>query len=74
MSTTCSTPICRHCAHFCNDPKVLEQAMPGIASLSSAYGSVRSDDGLCARHDRYLSAQSGCSEFSLVVPHGVTSW
>jgi hypothetical protein len=34
-----------------------------MTSLSSGYGSVRSDDGVCLRHDRYLSARSCCADF-----------
>jgi hypothetical protein len=55
---------CGSCAHFRNDPAYLEAAMPGLSSLSSAYGSVRADDGICLRHDRYLSARASCADFS----------
>ena len=54
---------CRHCVHFVNDPEKLEAAMPGIIIMSSAYGSVRAEDGLCRRHDRYVRASFGCDEF-----------
>ena len=54
---------CGHCAFFNNDPHYLEAQIPGLRSLSSATGSVRSDDGLCARHGRYLSARAGCGSF-----------
>jgi len=55
--------VCAQCMHFRNDPAALEAAFPGLASLSSARGSVRADDGLCARHERYLSARASCAEF-----------
>jgi len=55
---------CRFCTHFCSDPAYLEAVFPGLTSLSSAYASVRAEDGLCRRHDRYLSARSGCENFS----------
>jgi hypothetical protein len=55
---------CRSCRHFRNDAAYLEAAFAGLTSLSSAFGSVRSDDGICLRHDRYLSARSSCSDFS----------
>ena len=55
---------CRECRHFRNDAKYLETAFMGLTSLSSAYGSVRSDDGICVRHDRYLSARSYCGDFT----------
>ena len=47
-----------------NDAKFLEAAFGGLTSLSSGFGSVRADDGICLRHDRYLSARSFCTEFS----------
>lgn len=55
---------CRDCAQFRNDPAFLEAAFAGLGSLSSAYGSVRDEDGLCLRHDRYLSARCGCADFA----------
>jgi hypothetical protein len=60
---------CRNCRHFHNDPKYLETAFKGLTSLSSGYASVRSDDGICVRHDRYLSARSSCPDFSLPAAH-----
>jgi hypothetical protein len=55
---------CLACVHFRNDAKFLEAAFGGLTSLSSAFGSVRADDGICLRHDRYLSARGFCAEFS----------
>lgn len=55
---------CLACVHFRNDAKFLEAAFGGLTSLSSGFGSVRADDGICLRHDRYLSARSSCAEFS----------
>ncbi|HEY2683360.1 MAG TPA: hypothetical protein VGI93_07630 [Steroidobacteraceae bacterium] len=54
---------CRECRHFNASPEVLESALKGLSSLSSAYATVRSDDGLCALHERYLSADSRCAHF-----------
>jgi hypothetical protein len=54
---------CRDCRHFRNDPGYLEGAFPGLASLSSGYASVRANDGICLRHDRYLAASSSCRDF-----------
>jgi hypothetical protein len=56
--------LCRDCRHFRNDAKYLETIFSGMTSLSSAYGSTRSDDGVCLRHDRYLRARSSCRDFS----------
>jgi hypothetical protein len=35
-----------------------------LSSLSSAYASVRGEDGLCLLHDRYLGANSCCADFA----------
>ncbi len=55
---------CGACAHFRNEPAYLEVAFAGLASLSSAYGSVRDEDGLCLLHDRYLGAHCSCADFT----------
>ncbi|HLI22509.1 MAG TPA: hypothetical protein VKV32_15400 [Stellaceae bacterium] len=55
---------CRACVHFCNNPAYLESVFSGMTALSSAWGSTRAEDGLCLKHDRYLSADAGCSEFT----------
>ena len=57
-------PQCSGCEHFRNDPAWLEREIPGLSALSSAYASVRAEDGLCLRHDRYLSARSSCLQFT----------
>ena len=59
---------CGGCAHFRNEPAYLETAFAGLASLGSAYGSVRGEDGLCLLHDRYLGADCSCSDFTARVP------
>jgi hypothetical protein len=59
---------CRACAHFRNDADYLETVFRGLTSLSSGYGSVRADDGICLRHDRYLSARSSCPQFTARAP------
>jgi hypothetical protein len=55
---------CRTCRHFRNDPAFLEAAFAGLTSMSSGYGSARSDDGLCLHHDRYLGARSSCADYA----------
>jgi hypothetical protein len=54
---------CSNCAYFRNDAEFIERTFPGLGSLSSAHGSTRGDDGICLRHDRYLSAHSSCEAF-----------
>ncbi len=58
-------PCCANCRHFAADAQVLEQILPGLRTLSSAYASVRSDDGLCGLHERYLHAGSSCGSIEL---------
>jgi hypothetical protein len=55
---------CRTCRHFRNDAAFLEAAFAGLTSMSSGYGSVRADDGICLRHDRYLGAGSSCADYA----------
>jgi hypothetical protein len=54
---------CWACSYFRNDAAYLEASFKGMTSFSSGYASVRSDDGICTRHDRYLGAKSFCAEF-----------
>jgi hypothetical protein len=61
---------CANCAHFRNDPEFIELAFRGLSSLSSARGSVRADDGICLRHDRYLSARASCAAFRFTSKNG----
>jgi hypothetical protein len=55
---------CADCCHFNGRPFDLEAALPGLSSLSSAYAAVRSNDGICALHDRYVAATSVCAGYS----------
>jgi hypothetical protein len=57
---------CATCRHFRTDPRALEAAIPGLTTMGSGHASVRSDDGLCDRHDRYLPAASCCAGFEPV--------
>ena len=54
---------CAGCAHFRHAPLELERRLPGLHTLSSAFASVRSGDGLCLLHDRYVAAGSICAEY-----------
>jgi hypothetical protein len=54
---------CLFCAYFRNAPVELESAIAGLVCLSSAYGSTRADDGLCAKHHRYVNANARCDDF-----------
>ena len=56
-------PACRRCKHFENEARLVEAALPGLQSLSSAYAAVRCNDGICAVHERYIAASSICAAF-----------
>ena len=58
------TPSCRACIHFRNDPAYLESVFQGLNVMSSAWASVVAEDGLCLRHDRYISAEAHCPDFT----------
>jgi hypothetical protein len=55
---------CVDCRHFNGRPFDIEQALPVLSSLSSAYAAVRSGDGICAVHDRYVTASSVCASYT----------
>jgi hypothetical protein len=55
---------CGQCAHFCNAPAAIEAAFLGLTAMSSGNASVRAHDGLCDRHDLYLSYRDCCADFS----------
>jgi hypothetical protein len=59
---------CADCRYFNARPLDIEAALPGLSSLSSAYGAVRSGDGLCAVHDRYIAASSLCAQHRVLAP------
>jgi hypothetical protein len=58
-----SGPRCQNCAHFQNDPALIEEAYPGLTVMSSGYASVRDRDGLCSYNQLYLSARDSCPHF-----------
>jgi len=57
-------PPMRKLPAFPQRPGLLEAAFKGLSAMSSAWGSVCADDGLCLLHDRHLSAQAYCDKFS----------
>jgi hypothetical protein len=59
-----SEAICQKCAHFQNDPAFIEEAYPGLTTMSSGYASVRDLDGLCSYNELYLSAWDSCPHFA----------
>ena len=64
LAHRCAEGCCAGCRHFNDRPLDLEAALPGLSSLSSAYAAVRADDGICAMHDRYVTATSRCALYA----------
>jgi len=64
---------CADCRYFNSRPLDIEAALPGLSTLSSAYAAVRSNDGLCAVHDRYVAASSVCAQHRTLSPSAVQS-
>lgn len=69
---TCSRPIgwrsrmikaCASCRMYRSDPSDLERFLPGLTSLSSAFGASRADTGLCMRDEVFRRPQGICSFF-----------
>jgi hypothetical protein len=58
--------FCLRCIHFNNSPEYLESVYKGLTALSSAYASVRKEDGICSLNDIYLSARGWCDRFEAV--------
>ena len=56
-------PVCRNCLHFRSDVAASRPAVPGLASLEAAHASARADDGLCLKHDRFVTQGSNCRFF-----------
>jgi hypothetical protein len=55
---------CAACRFFTGAPAALERAIPGLNILSSAFGSVRADTGLCERHGVFTTTCSrACPQF-----------
>ncbi len=54
---------CRNCRRFVYAPQDLEWALPGLNILSSAFGSVRADSGLCKATDTLTPPRTACSHF-----------
>ena len=64
---------CGACRFFTGTPAALARAVPGLNILSSAYGSVRGNTGLCERHDSFVtSATEACPEFAASLSQGST--
>ncbi len=54
---------CHDCRLFVTEPQELERALPGLNILSSAFGSVRADTGLCQASATLITPQGACPAF-----------
>jgi len=59
-----SADSCGGCLHFTVAAEEFEREVPGFKVLSSAFGSVRGDTGLCRKHDYFCTPEHGCAEYS----------
>jgi hypothetical protein len=57
---------CSSCRHFRRAADELEAELPHLRTLSSAYAAVRSDDGLCGVHNRYVASYYVCAAYQSV--------
>jgi hypothetical protein len=62
---------CGDCRHFVAAAGDLEQEVVGLKILSSAYGSVRAETGLCRQRDFFCVPSHACSDWQ--GPHSVSS-
>ncbi len=51
---------CGRCPHYLGESAALESALPGLNILSSAFGSVRDETGLCRRFEVFVVRTAGC--------------
>jgi hypothetical protein len=69
-----ATEFCTACRFFTGAPAALERALPGVNILSSTYGSVRADTGLCERHGVFTTARTtACAQFDNSKPDGAVA-
>ena len=54
---------CRDCKFFIVEPHQLEEAIPGLRILSSAYGAVRADTAICDYDGVFITAMPACQHF-----------
>jgi hypothetical protein len=54
---------CGTCRHFENAPQEIERHYPGMTAMSSAYGSTRGEDGICALRGLHVPITDCCADF-----------
>ncbi len=58
-----SSQTCWDCQFFTAEPGALERQVPGLNILSSAYSSVRLDNGICEQRGIIQRPIAACAEF-----------
>lgn len=61
---------CMQCAYFVIAPDELEQLIPGLNIVSSAYGSVRAETGYCRCNDVFVTPTEACAGFKMQLTVG----
>lgn len=59
---------CFGCVDFCDDPALIEAALPGLSAMSSGHASVRAQDGLCLRYSHILNGRQRCPAYRVKDP------
>lgn len=60
-----SADSCSGCLSFTVAAEEFEREVPGFKVLSSAFGSVRGETGLCRRHDLFCMPSHHCPDFQV---------
>lgn len=54
---------CGHCRHFAAGAHSLESEVAGLKILSSAFGSIRDETGLCRMRDLFCMPDHHCPDW-----------
>ena len=68
MRTQQRCRTCEDCAYFSADRDEVEAKIPGLTSLSSAYGATLGESRLCSLFDRFVSPRDACASHRPSVP------
>ncbi|MFC0693690.1 hypothetical protein [Paraburkholderia humisilvae] len=57
-------PSCAGCRYRADDRHSIEQSIPGLAVFGSGFGASVAATRLCMRHDRFVSPDDACHQFT----------
>ncbi|MFD2060217.1 hypothetical protein [Paraburkholderia solisilvae] len=57
-------PSCAGCRYRADDRHSIEQSIPGLAVFSSGFGASVATTRLCTLHDRFVSPDDACHQFT----------